>query len=264
MISNTRFILFFIILGATQSFAQKKINTINVTDEITFATVDRVGELYVVTTSGQIQKFDTQGKLLYVYKKIPLPTLFDPRDGARLFAYYRKDRRVEFLSPSFEVSTNYLIDSAFVIEPWLVCSSGDYNLWILDTADRTLKKINPRTSTMEVDVKFPEHLPTDFRMIISLREYQGFLFLLEEQKGIHIFNGMGKWIKTIAGANLTYFNFLGEELYYPASGKLAFLNLFSTEKREMRLGKPFKFALITDERLFGIQGNTIDFFEFKP
>lgn len=257
-------LIFYFLLLCTPSVAQKKIITFSPSAEINFAAVDRAGELYVITSNSQIQKFSTQGELLSVYKSGPTPTLFDPRDGARLFAYFRKDRRVEFLNPSFEVSTSYIIDSAFVIEPWLVCSSGDHNLWILDNADRTMKKINLRASTVEVDVKIPSEVSSDFSTISFLREYQGFVFVLDDLKGIHIFNGMGKWIKTIAAPNLPYFNFIGEDLYYPSKGKLVHLNLFSAERREMPINKPFKFAFLTDERLYIIEDKTIDFFEFKP
>ena len=258
-----RCILYILILSVP-SYAQKKITTVEVRDEIMHATVDRVGELYIETKSGQIQKFDITGKLLSVYKNRPTPTLFEPRDGSRLFAYFKDDRRIDYMNPSFEATTTYKIDSAFVIEPWLVCSSGDHNIWILDAADRTLRKIEPRTSSLLVDVKLPGIVSADFTSIVALREYQGFVFLLDKQKGIHIFNGMGKLIKTISAPQLEYFNFLGEELYYPVAGKLTFLNLFSTETREISPGGPFKFALLTDERRFIIHENTIDFFEFKP
>lgn len=257
------FILFYF-LSTIYVFAQKKITSIPVSDEIVSAGVDRVGELYVTTKMGQIQKFDTQGKLLSVYRRVPAPSLFEPRDGSRLFAFFKKDRRIEYLDPAFEIYSASRIDSAFVIDPWLACSSGDHNVWVLDGADQTLKKINPRASTIEVDVKFPENLSVDYSQIKFMREYQGFVFFLDDKKGIHIFNGMGRSIKTISLQHPSYFNFLGEELYYPGSNKLILINLFSGEQREIPLAKPFKIALLTDERLFLIQTNSIDFFEFKP
>ena len=69
-----------------------------------YATVDRPGELYIVTKQGQIQRFDTNGNLVSEYKNQPTPTLFDPRDGARLFAYFRQDQHYSYLSPSLEVT----------------------------------------------------------------------------------------------------------------------------------------------------------------
>lgn len=259
-----RSVIFLFVFSTTQVTAQKKITSREVTEEIVFATVDRVGELYVITKKGQIQKFDFDGKLISLYKNGPAPTLFEPRDGSRLFAYFRDDRKIEYLNPSFEVSHSAIIDSAFVIAPWLTCTSGDHNLWILDAEDMTMKKINPRNSSVDVDVKFPEEISDGFSRISFIREYQGFFFLLDDLKGIHIFNGMGKFINTIPKPGLSYFNFLGEELYYPSDNGLTFFNLFSGENREISLTKPFRFALLTDERLFVIERNSIDFFEFKP
>ena len=71
---------------------------------------------------------------------------------------------------------------------------------------------------------------------------------------------MGKWVKTIEVPSLSYFNFLGEELYYPERSSLVYINLFSGEKRVTDLKKPFKIALLTDERMFLVQSSSIDFF----
>jgi hypothetical protein len=256
--------VFFIFLFPSDNFAQKKITTIPLNAEVRSAYVDRVGELYVMTANADIRKFDINGKLLSLYKNSPVPTLFDPRDGSRLFAFSRNDRSIAYLSPSLEPNMVLKIDSAFVIDPWLACASGDHDLWILDAADESLKKISPRTSTMPVEVKLPNDPAIKFSNIAFMREYQGFLFLLDKEKGIQVFNGMGKWIKTITTPSIRYFNFLGEELYFPANGKLLFTNLFTGDQRQMSISNPFQIALATDERLFLIQEKSVDFFQFKP
>lgn len=253
-----------LVVNAFISIAQTKITSVNISDEIINAYVDRVGELYIHTKSGQIQKFDVNGKLISLFKRSETPTLFDPRDGSRLFAFYRDSRKTEFLSPSFEVTHAAVIDSAFVIDPWLVCTSGDHNLWILDSADHSLKKISPTTSSVLIDVQFPNEPSIKWSGLTYAREYQGFIFFLEEDKAINIFNGMGRWIKSIRSNKLRYFNFLGEEIYYPSKMDLIFVNLFSGEQRKMPLSKACKFALATDERLFLVHTNSIDFFQFQP
>ena len=209
-----------------------------------------------------ILKYSKDGKLQVVYKTGPAPTLFDPRDGARLFSFYRDKREYNYMNPMFDVINSYQIDSAFVTEPWLACSSGDYNLWIIEAADGSLKKINTREGQVEVDVKLNSTLPV--ADITFLREYQSFVFLLDSLSGIHIFNSMGKFIKSIPGNNITYFNFLGEELYYLEEGKLKFFDLFSAETRELALKQPCAFALLSDERLFLIQKNSVGIFHYTP
>ncbi|MFD0998932.1 hypothetical protein ACFQ21_06415 [Ohtaekwangia kribbensis] len=248
-----------ILLYASASAQTRKIKTLEVSDTIRYAAVDRPGELYIVTTSGQLQKFDTDGKLLALHKDKPAPTLFDPRDGSRLFAFFRESRQYNFLNPSFEAVQAFSIDSSFATEPWLACVSGDYNIWLFDVADWTLKKINTTTGALSVE----EVIETKSKQKSNytfLREYQGFVFLLDVSEGILIFNGVGKHIRTIAVKNLSYFNFLGEELYYLQGDTLRFFDLFTTETREQKLATQGNFALITDERFFLIRKNIIEIY----
>jgi hypothetical protein len=252
-------VILFLSLTSGVSFAQKKITTIYVSDTVVAASVDRPGELYVVLRDGQIQKFDVQGKVLTVYRHDPVPTLFDPRDGARLFAYYRGDQHYAFLNPSLDVTASYQVDPSFVISPWLICTSGDHGLWILDQADNSLKKVNMTNNIAQVDTRIPGDVIKDASEVTFMRDYQGFLFVLDRTRGIHVFNAIGHWIRTIAAPNLPYFNFLGEELYYRNGDNLTFFNLFTTETRSSK-SLPAGLVLLTDERMYIISGTQIDFY----
>jgi hypothetical protein len=253
-----------IVLLSTSVFAQKKITTQSVNESIVYATVDRPGDLYIVTSSGQIQKFDKDGKVASVYKNNPSPTLFDPRDGSRLFAYFRDDQHFSFLNPSFDVTSSSKLDPAVAIDPWLMCVSGDYNFWVLDAADISLKKINAATGTVTIDAKISQQPGDSVSSYVYIREYQGFVFLLHKKNGVLIFSGLGKPLKVVGESALTHFNFLGEELYFQTDNTINFFNLFTAETREMHLKQTGQFVLLTDERLFIIQNNSIDFFEISP
>src|SRR5687767_8120720 len=103
--------LILIILSPVLAFAQTKLKTVEVSDTIIYSAVDRPGDIYVVTKEGQIQKFDKDGKLIVVYRHHGPPTLFDPRDGAKLFAYYRDKQQYDYHNPSFDIVASYRIDS---------------------------------------------------------------------------------------------------------------------------------------------------------
>jgi hypothetical protein len=259
-----KLLVVFMVLYVVSVSAQKKIKTLEVNDTITQAAIDRTGDFYLITKDHQIQKFDKNGSLLLVYKIQTSLTLFDPRDGSRLFAYYRKDQQYDYLNPSFEITSSYRIDSAFAIEPWLICPSGDYKLWVLDAADNSLKKINLKESEVEVEVIIDSSIIKQASSFITLREYQGFVFLLNPHKGIYIFNSLGKHIKTIETTGINQFNFLGEELYFRNKGNVNFVNLFSAESRQTKLEKPTNFVLFTDERQMSIGYKSVEIFEFKP
>jgi hypothetical protein len=199
-----------------------------------------------------------------LYKAEKVPTLFDPRDGARLFVYYRDDQHYEFLNPSFESIASYKVDAAFAIQPWLICPSGEYKLWILDKMDNSLKKIDVRASEVEVEVVVDYALIQNVEAFKTMREYQNFVFLLDPSRGIYIFNSLGRHLRTIAAPGIPSFNFLGEELYYLKAGKLELFNLFSAETRQLEIDPRYADALLTDERMMLFTSGKIDIYPFRP
>jgi hypothetical protein len=257
-------ILYFLLIVYLPVSAQKKIKSLEVSDTVISASVDRPGELYIITKYGQFQKFDEDGKLIVLYKNEKVPTLFDPRDGSRLFAYYREIQQYDYMTPSFSTMSSFRIDSAFAIQPWLMCTSGDHKLWVLDGADHSLKKLSAKATEVEVEVNIDSTIINDARAFTRMREYQNFVFLLNPQKGIFIFNSLGQHIKTIDARGIHNFHFLGEELYYYKNGMLKFFNLFSAETREISPGPLKGEILLTDRRMFVIHHRSIDIYEYKP
>ncbi|MEO7992391.1 MAG: hypothetical protein ABI663_22765 [Chryseolinea sp.] len=245
------------------SYAQfEKIKSFEVKENIVSASVDRPGDLYLVLKSNTIQKYSVEGLLLASSTNPTLPTLFDPRDGARLFTYRRKSQSYQFLSPLLEEVSSTKINQAFGIAPYLACTFGDQSLAILDSADWSVKRINLRTSIVNMEASI-QSLISDKTKITFIREYQNFIFLLDQNKGIMVLNSMGKLIKIIEVKGLNYFNFIGEELYYLQDGQLKFIDLFTAEMRSMSLPEPCEVALLTDERLYLIHQNQVNVFRVK-
>jgi len=257
-------VLVLLLVASQTSVGQfKKIRSLEVSDTITSVAVDRPGDFYVTTRDGQLQHFDVNGKLYSVYKNQEPPTFFDPRDGSRLFAYYRERQQYAWLNPTFEPSRVVTVDSAFFIDPWLICSSGDYNLWILDAADWSLRRVDTRESKVVVESTLAFDKTMDKRDLIMMREYLGFVFLLDKKSGIHIYSSMGKLLRTLPASSLRYLNFLGQDLYYLQGSSLQFFDLYSTETRSVKLPVSCTFALLTDERLYCFKDKKVEIFQVR-
>ena len=255
-------LLFLVSISATAQ--TEKIKTLTLSDTILYSAIDRTGDFYAITKSGQIQRFNGEGELTLLYKAPEVPTIFDPRDGARLFAYYRSDQHYEYLSPSFQITASFKIDPSFAIQPWLICPSGDHKLWMVDHADNSLKKVDVRSSEVQVEVVVDSASIGDVQAFTTMREYQNFVFLLDPDTGLFIFNSLGRHIKTIGSAGIERFNFLGEELYFLHNGKLEFFNLFSAETRDVEVDPAYTDALVTEETLILFTPETIDIYSFRP
>ena len=232
------------------------------TQGIRYATVDRAGNFYI-TTQDSLAQYDPDGNLL---KKLFMPgiTSFDTGNGVRLLAFEGKTQRYTILSPSFNTISAHAIDPSFAIDPALICSSGDYNILILDIADWSLKKVDVRLSQVLTDfnIDTAQLRPPDF---IFMREYQNFIFLLDRQAGIMIYNSIGQHLQTIPAPGVTYFNFLGEELYYYKDNTLFFVDLFTgTERRYALKDASCRLVVLTDQRLYAVTDRTVTLFRFSP
>jgi hypothetical protein len=241
----------------------KPIRTVQLDGSVVFAGVDRPGDLYVVMDDGLIRKFDKDGKEIATKKYASPPTLFDPRDGTRSFAYFRESQKMDYLSPDMTFSIEGKLLPEFAISAWLVCPSKN-ELWILDSADLSLKQTTERGTTISYDVQWSVDKPAQPSTIVYMREYLNFLFVLDGESGIHMFNHLGRSIRHIKEPGLHWFNFLGEELYYAKGQSIHFLDLYTGEEREIPLPRECNFALLTDERMILVERGLIEFLSFKP
>ncbi len=250
-------LIIFLLLSTLVISQHNRITTIEITN-VQSAYVDRPGDLYVLQKDNTLKKFDIQGTLVRE-QILNSPTSFDPRDGARLFYYSQASQQFSFFSE--ETKQDFSIEQHYAIEPVLVCASGDHQVWILDAADWSLKRVNPSQSKVLSEALIDQSQFTKAPQFSFMREYQNFLFVLERESGILIFNSLGTQIKHIDVPEIEYINFLGEELYYKKNNRLIFYNLFDASVREIPLDPACKYTLLTDARMFLIFENRIDIFK---
>jgi hypothetical protein len=243
-----------LILISVSCLAQRKVTSIDLPANVYYAAVDRPGDLYVIMMDGQALKFDKDGKQIGKKKFNTLPTIFDPKDGTRAFAYYRELQSIESIAPDLSSGDFTPLHPEFAVNTWLVCPSKN-ELWILDSADFSLKKTKERGTAISYETIFKGKDPT------YMREYLNFVFVLDN--GIHVLNNLGKEIRKL-DANPSDFSFLGEELYYPSGNSLQLVDLYTTEKREIPLLHPSQFAFLTDDRMILVNEKKLEIFEFTP
>lgn len=256
-------ISFLLLLLSLSSFAQeKKIATLNF-DALYHAGINPAGELYTASDN-TLTRFDKEGKLM---KELSLSTAaritqFDAWHLTQLVLYYRETQRVEIYNPELEIRNSFVIDSVFAIEPqWIAASFDQKNFWIFDGADGSIKKVNYKTGEVLLDEVVTAFNPSSEK-ILSMREYQRFLFIQTTSK-LYIFNAMGKHIRTLHTEKQA-FDFFGEEITLLQDTNLHLSSLFTKDERTKALPGLFQKIWLSDERLFGVKGNTIEIFPFDP
>lgn len=251
------------LLSGVTAWAQPIPKPISVDSDIVWAGVDRPGDLFVVLASGEVQKYDKTGKKIGSHRFKAPPTLLDPLDGVQSFFYQRAGNQYGTLSYDFSTVNEKLLDPSFAISPWLVCPAL-HELWILDSADFTIKKTTMHAMTISLESAL-KHLPdkkiSDY---LSMREYQNYVFLLDQSAGVHMFNPLGRFVRTLGEAGMRYFNFLGEELYFVSGNHLVFIDLYTAERRTQPLQIPCTFALLNDDKLYAISARSVTILPYAP
>lgn len=259
-LSRTGCVVIFLLL-AGGLHAQQPTRIVELPD-VHGATADRAGDFYVVTGDA-IHKYDTNGVELHRVNAPSQTTLFDTGNGVRLLAYFRDARKYIIYPPSLTPRDAVEIDPAFAIDPWLMCSSGDYDIIILDAADWSVKAIDTRRAV--VDYEFALDLADASKPEITfMREYQGFLFLLDARTGISIYNRLGMKVRDLPVEGLRSFNFLGQELYYYQNGSIHFTDLFTLDTRTVKFDGPYKDVVIGHGNCLALTDDGLAFFSFVP
>lgn len=253
-------ILFIVLAAITSASAQpKKIASIEIGD-FQSASVDRPGDLYLFQKKS-VRKISQRGKSQEEISLDDSPTVFEPRDGARMFQYSAKNQLCSFFSAG--TKQEFKIEAHYAVEPVLVCSSGDHQLWVLDKSDWSVKRVNPAKATVVSEARIDQKQFAAAPEFLEMREYQNFLFLIERTTGILIFNSLGIQIKKIEAPGINYINFLGEELYYKQNDQLILYDLFDTTTRTMPVDPACRYALVTDTRTYLVYPKRVDILEIS-
>jgi hypothetical protein len=248
---------FFTAIGVVFSltgFTQTVTTTLEIPAGVHDAYLDRAGYLYIHTNDSALMRYDLNGTL-QAKTKISFATVFDPWYSIRMLHYVSPTRSYRLLDQALEVVEENTLDEALVIEPSLVCFSGDQNLWVVDQADGSIKRINTTRQSVEAERRIPEpHARIPIRFA---REYQHFLFLLNDS-GILIFNSIGILIRHIPATGIEYFNFLGEELYYKKGNELVYFDLMDGLSRTEILPPGLRFQLLTDNQMVRVYPTRVE------
>ena len=228
---------------------------------IVHVAVDRPGDFYTIDTLKKIRKYNPNGEIIAESNLEKIPTLFDPWSGVRLFAFYADTREIQYLDPTLSLHSTLLVDSAFAIDPFLACPSGEYNYCLLHKADVSVKKILPRESKVQTEVYVSDFLSSP-EAVLLMREYLNYLFILDTKKGIIIFNQLGIKINQLPTTANT-FGFYGEELYYIENNELVFFDLYSAEIKKVPLTESTDVFLLLQDKKISIRSQQIEIADFK-
>lgn len=231
--------------------------------EATFTT-DNLGNTYVIA-GNQLLEFDGQGKPKYNYSERNLGMLrsVDASNPMKIVLYYPDFAQINILSSKLALQSTINLRPLGIMQPTLICNSGNEGYWAFDLQDFQLKKIDLNLRvTMEsgnITQSVGYSILPDF-----LTEADHYVYLNNPTTGILVFDLYGSYYKTIPIKNLKAFQIIGDELLYVEKNKLISFHLKKLEEKEILLPPcdSLVHARIEQKELFLLTTASLNFYSF--
>lgn len=194
-------ILLTFFLGAS-SFAQQDSSFLllrTYRGNIADAAMDNLDNIYIVSSTGQIKKFNASGDSVAVYNQVKnFGTLYsiDVTNPLKILLFYKDFSTVVVLDQLLANLSTVDLKKFSILQPDAIGLSYDNNIWVFDEYDNKLKKINEQGKRL---LETP-----DFRNIFSqtiapqkIISNDGFVYLADTASGIFVFDNYGSFKKRI-------------------------------------------------------------------
>jgi hypothetical protein len=162
--------------------------------------VDNLNNIYVLTPTDQLKKYNPAGDSISVYnetKRFGKLHSMDASNPLKLLLYYKDFATIVILDRQLSIRSTIDLRRQNITQVSAIGLSYDNNIWVFDAVDNKLKKIDEYGATLS---EF-----TDFRTIFSksfvperIIDYNGSVYLYDPAQGVAIFDYYGTLQKKLS------------------------------------------------------------------
>lgn len=205
------FFSIFFLFFATLCFAQNDLSfqlLRTYQGDIASVALDNLDNLYVVSSTGQVKKFNNRGDSVAVfngvraYGKLHAVNVANP---LKPLLFYKDFSTVVILDRLLSSRSSLDLRRHQVLQPTAIALSYDNNIWVFDQFDNKLKKLDEEGNLLLQT--------TDFRQLFSqtiapqkIIDDNGLLYLADSTQGIFVFDNYGTFKRKIPLQNWQSFD----------------------------------------------------------
>lgn len=167
--------------------------------EITDAAIDNLGNVYVLSSTDQLKKYNSNGDSVAAYNNVrrygKLHSM-DVSNPLKLLLYYKDYSSIVILDRLLAVRSSIDLRRNNLLQVNAIGLSYDNNIWVFDEYDNKLKKINEEGKLL---LETP-----DLRMVFSqsispkqILDHNNQLYLYDPTNGLYIFDQLGSFKRKI-------------------------------------------------------------------
>ncbi|MDZ4668852.1 MAG: hypothetical protein SGJ00_13370 [bacterium] len=227
-------ILGFLVLSSFQP-VWKVLGSIEVDAKI--IQTDRMGNLYVVSKTNQLNKYDVNGKLQGTlnYAYLGNITSIDAGNPMEIYLFYRELNALVFLDNNLAFRGRMNLSDAGVIQASAAARSYANGIWVFDQGDLQLKKLEKNGTINQVSgnaLQFAMSKQLSPNLIIDNGNR---IFLNDSSEGIMVFDVFANYVKTIPIKGKEEISIIEDLLYFREDSLLIGYRFQSLKKDTINL-----------------------------
>jgi hypothetical protein len=231
------------------------------------AAMDNLGNLYIISPSGQIKKLNEAGDSVAVHnqvKKFGKLYSIDVSNPLKILLFYRDFSTVVVLDRFLSNLATVNLRKYNILQPGAVGLSYDNNIWVFDEYDNKLKKIDEQGNHM---------LETsDFRSIFNqsllpqkIINDNGLVYLADSANGVFIFDNYGSFKKRVDVKRWQSIAIARNNLISTNNETISFYNtatLIQTQRRSPFF-KPYYHSFTNGDKFIHFSSSTLQVYQYR-
>jgi hypothetical protein len=200
--------------------------------------VDTYQNIYFSNSKGLIFRCDSLLQIIsttYSPEKNTNFSLVEARNPLQIFAYSIDFQEYSLIDRFLTLLKTSPLPSQEVGFARLVAPSSDNQIWLIDDADFSLKKIDMQTEKVILKTPLDLLLGNLQYDMVFLTEYQNQLFVVDKNSGILIFDNMGNFRRKIICKNVTYLCFQDEFVWFTDTYQISKEHLYKDYTKKINL-----------------------------
>lgn len=183
---------------------------------------DNIGNLYVVSQTNQLYKYDPNGKLLSTlnYAYLGNITHIDASNPLELYLFYRELNAVVFLDNNLAYRGRINLSDAGIVQAAAMGRSYSNGIWIFDQGDLQLKKLNKDGSLIQGSGNVMQFAKSENLNPSGILDNGNRVYVNDSAEGILVFDVFANYIKTLPIKGCGEIKVSGSDVMFAQKGKL--------------------------------------------
>lgn len=230
--------------------------------------VDNLENIYIVTVSDQLQKYDRYGDSASVYnqsKRFGKLHSIEVTNPLKILLFYKDFSTVVILDRFLSERSSIDLRKIDILQATAISLSFDNNIWIFDGVDNRLKKIDEQGNLMIQTEDLRGIFPKAIKPVKIINQ-NNIVYLYDPSEGIYLFDHFGSFQRKFPIKNWTNLNVIDQLIVGTIDNDFKTYNTSTLIEHSYRLPSSlqnFDHYIITNNSIYSISADSIHIYGYQ-